>query len=99
MGKFKYTTARLSPVLKYLCQLAGRKEHRHTCNFIEYALLQEIRKFTLPDGEQLIDKAGLLWDEDNIERIKKLEQNYPSLLTYDEKVLLKNWRKENDAGS
>ncbi len=98
-------TLRIEPKLRYLAELAGRKQRRSLTSFIKWAiekglndvLLKEESYSVNPDGggeqyqpEITIAKAAAdLWDVDEADRFIKLALRFPDLLTHEEQVLWK----------
>src|SRR5438309_11403225 len=84
-------TVRLDPKLRYLTELAARKQRRTASSFIEWAIEQALSQVELDDKthDTVTSEAGLLWDTDEAERLVKLGLCYPALLTYDEQLLWK----------
>ena len=90
-------TIRLDPKLRYLTELAARKQRRTVSSFIEWAIENSLHSIVLRESsdynghieENLGDNAETLWDPDEPDRIAKLGLHYPELLTYDEQVLWK----------
>jgi len=84
-------TLRLDPKLRYLTELASRKQRRTVSSFIEWAIEQALSSVELDDKTHttVAQVAGRLWDTDEADRLAKLGIYYPDLLTYDEQVLWK----------
>lgn len=88
---------RLDPKLKYLAEIAARKQRRSLANFIEWSveqslgkvLLVEIEPFGGPQDRTVLDEASKLWDLEPSDRFIKLAENYPDLLTYEEQLIWK----------
>ncbi len=88
---------RLDPKLKYLAEIAARKQRRSLANFIEWALDEALVKVKLVesgdfDGQydrSVRDEASKLWDLEPSGRLIKLAESYPDLLTYEEQVIWK----------
>ena len=88
---------RLDPKLKYLAELAARKQRRSLANFIEWALDEALVKVKLVesgdfDGQydrSVLDEANKLWDLEPSDRLIKLAESYPDLLTYEEQLIWK----------
>lgn len=88
---------RLDPKLKYLAEIAARKQRRSLANFIEWAVEQALGKVMLVEtGEfngqydrSVLAEAGNLWDLEPSDRFLKLAENYPDLLTYEEQLIWK----------
>lgn len=90
--KTKVIGVRLEPRLRYLAELAARKQRRSLNGFIEWAIEQSLDLVRLsPDlqGPTLGDQASVLWDVDEPDRFAKLALCYPEMLTHDEQVLWK----------
>lgn len=88
---------RLDPKLRYLAELAARKQRRSLSSYIEWAIQDNLSRMLLREGSghdndygtSIADAAPALWDVDEAERLAKLALNYPDLLTHDEQVLWK----------
>ncbi|TDI77130.1 MAG: hypothetical protein E2O81_05355 [Betaproteobacteria bacterium] len=81
---------RLDPKLKYLAEIAARKQRRSLANFIEWAIEQGLENVNISrSGNNTLsvtDEAEKLWALDEPERLINLASNYPDLLTYDEQL-------------
>jgi hypothetical protein len=81
---------RLDPKLKYLAEIASRKQRRSLANFVEWAVeraLSEVPLNAMGDSGQAVtvaDKAAQLWGLDEVTRLVNLATLYPDLLTYEE---------------
>jgi uncharacterized protein (DUF1778 family) len=86
-------TLRLDPRLRYLTELAARRQRRTVSSFIEWAIEHALSDVILgEDARGLVNvdlAAFLLWDPHEADRFAKLALYYPELLTYDEEVLWK----------
>jgi hypothetical protein len=88
---------RLDPKLKYLAEVAARKQRRSLANFIEWALEQALGGVSLMDSgdsdgrysRSVLDEASKLWDLEPSDRFIKLATNYPDLLNYEEQLIWK----------
>lgn len=87
---------RLDPKLKYLAEIAARKQRRSLANFVEWAIEQALTRvhlvepmFNNDSGVTVADATARLWALDEPDRLIKLADNYPDLLTYDEQLI---WR-------
>lgn len=88
---------RLDPKLKYLAEIAARKQRRSLANFIEWAIEQALSKAMLVEtgdfngqyDRSVLEEAGKLWDLEPSDRFLKLAENYPDLLTYEEQLIWK----------
>lgn len=93
-------TVRLDAKLRYLAELAARKQRRTLSSFIEWAIDDTLKRLTLgsPDGGEtsltLEQEASRLWDINTAERFARLAVCHPELLTYDEQVV---WKLLNDS--
>jgi hypothetical protein len=92
-------TIRLDPKLRYLAELAARKQRRTVSSFIEWAIESALNKIVVDErydrGMEKIfevtlgDESEALWDTDEADRLAKLGLHHPELLTYGEQVLWK----------
>lgn len=88
---------RLDPKLKYLAEIAARKQRRSLANFIEWAVEQALDNVPLVNAgdfngqhdRSVLDESDTLWDLVPSDRFIKLAQNYPNLLTYEEQLIWK----------
>lgn len=84
---------RLDPKLKYLAEIAARKQRRSLANFMEWAIELGLKNTDLDQDPQysmsVWDKSGALWDVDEADRFVKLAFATPELMTYDEQILWK----------
>ena len=87
---------RFDPKLKYLAEIAARKQRRSLANFVEWAIEQALNSVYLIDpndynnnGETIADSSTKLWALDEPDRLIKLATNYSELLSYDEQLI---WR-------
>jgi predicted transcriptional regulator len=91
-------TVRLDPKLRYLADLAARKQRRTLSSYIEWAIEDSLGRTNLyPVGDTSIaDEASALWDVDEADRFAKLALRHPELLTHEEQV---RWKliRENGA--
>ena len=94
-------TVRLDPRLKYLAELAARRQRRPLSSYIEWAVELSLTKVKPdPDSmsietETFADLASTLWDVDEPDRFAKLALSYPDLLNHDEQRLWKLIRESN----
>lgn len=99
LNRSETVTIRLDPKLRYLTELAARKQRRTVSSFIEWAIERALDSIILRETYEhfhggtaetnLGDEAETLWDTDEPDRIAKLGLHYPELLTHDEQVLWK----------
>mgnify|MGYP001185048685 CR=1 FL=1 len=94
-------TVRLDPKLRYLAELAARKQRRTLSSFIEWAVEDSLHQVMLYQGTgynndesiSFADEAGKLWDVDEAERFARLAITYPDLLTHQDQEI---WKLLND---
>ena len=98
LARSEITTVRLDPKLKYLAELAARKQRRTLSSFIEWAIEDTLGRVELGDGVDgvtVLGQAPFLWDVDEADRFAKLALRFPELLTHDEQVL---WKLVKECG-
>lgn len=93
LSRSEITTVRLDPKLRYLAELAARKQRRTLSSFIEWAIEDSLDRFNLREWDSgnitLFSQAEILWDVDESDRLAKLALNFPELLTHDEQIIWK----------
>lgn len=79
---------RLDPKLRYLADLAARKQRRTLSSYIEWAIEDSLERTQLSPAANvtLADETGALWDVDDADRFAKLALRHPELLTHEEQV-------------
>jgi len=81
---------RFDPKLKYLAEIAARKQKRSLASLIEWFIEQGLENVNISrSGNNTLsvtDEAEKLWALDEPERLINLASNYPDLLTYDEQL-------------
>lgn len=93
-------SVRLDPRLKYLAELAARKQRRPLSGFIEWAVEGELRNVILEEKHDSYgsretisvtdaEATHQLWDVDEADRTVRLALHYPELLTYEEQMVWK----------
>jgi hypothetical protein len=92
--KSEVVTVRLDPQLKYLAELAARRQRRPLSSYIEWAVEESLsRVYPAYDpsasSDTLKDVANALWDVDETDRFVKLALRYPDLLDHEEQRLWK----------
>ena len=98
LARSEITTVRLDPKLKYLAELAARKQRRTLSSFIEWAIEDTLGRIELADGFEgvtFLSQGPHLWDVDEADRFAKLALHFPELLTHDEQVL---WKLVKECG-
>lgn len=88
-------TVRLDPKLRYLAELAARKQRRTLSSYIEWAVEDSLERVNIaydPALNLTLTIAGVshkLWDVEESERFAKLALYYPDLLTHEEQIIWK----------
>lgn len=103
LARSETVTVRLDPKLRYLAELAARKQRRTVSSFIEWAVEHSFGNVDLYQGTgyngdnsvTVEDASASLWDIDECERFVKLAISYPDLLNHDEQV---RWKVLTDSG-
>jgi hypothetical protein len=92
-------SVRLDPKLRYLAELAARRQRRTVSSFIEWAIEASLDKVALvesdgfgPPAVSLGNVSAVLWDVDPADRFVKLALRYPDLLNHEEQRLWKLFR-------
>jgi hypothetical protein len=96
-------TVRLDPKLRYLAELAARKQRRTVSSFIEWAVAKSLESVNVYEGSgyngdqstSFDQAASGLWDVDESERFVKLALQFPELLTHEEQ---ERWKMLLDSG-
>ncbi|WON75155.1 hypothetical protein [Nitrosospira sp. Is2] len=94
LARSETVTVRLDPKLRYLAELAARKQRRTLSSFIEWAIEQSLEKVAIQHpkkGERsnLSQLGDTLWDVGPQERFLKLALKAPELLNYKEERMWK----------
>jgi len=104
LNRSETVTMRLDPKLRYLTELAARRQRRTVSSFIEWAIEHSLESIILREEYDykgssmtttLAQEAQTLWDIDEPDRIAKLALRYPELLTHDEQVIWKLVREHS----
>lgn len=99
LSRSEVTTVRLDPKLRYLAEVASRKQRRTLSSFIEWAIEDSLGRVALKEGPDWLVSVGseaeVLWDVDSADRLVKLALRYPELLTHDEQIL---WKLIRESG-
>lgn len=90
-------SVRIDPKLKYLAELAARKQRRSLSGYIEWMLERSLEQVSLYEGgsdDESVSVADAerlhkLWDVDEADRVIKLALHHPELLTYEEQLIWK----------
>lgn len=91
LSRTETVTVRLDPKLRYLAELAARRQRRTVSSYIEWAIEDSLKHFSLDlnGNGALADEAEALWDVDEADRFVRLAFRHPDLLTHDEQILWK----------
>jgi hypothetical protein len=94
LARSETVTVRLDPKLRYLAELAARKQRRTLSSFIEWAIEQSLDDVPIHDAKKgeltnLTCVSGGLWDVGSAERFLKLALKCPELLNYKEQRMWK----------
>jgi hypothetical protein len=95
-------TVRLDPKLKYLAELAARKQRRPLSSYVEWAIERSLSHVHLDeDFNNTVSVADAerthhLWDLDEADRIVRLAMTYRELLTHEEQMV---WKLIRENGS
>jgi hypothetical protein len=94
LARSETVTVRLDPKLRYLAELAARRQRRTLSSFIEWAIEESLGHVNLGDGDDpyavsVAVAASSLWDVDEPDRFARLALRYPDLLTHEEQILWK----------
>jgi hypothetical protein len=86
---------RMDPKLKYVAELAARKQRRSLAGYVEWAIEEALRKTALSDGSSSTawEESGKLWDLSPARRFVRLASRHRDLLSFDEQKML--WTLEN----
>jgi hypothetical protein len=89
-GRSEVFALRLDPKLKYLADLAARKQRRSIANYIEWAVEQALRQTRLDDDdeESVWTESETLWHVSEIRRFLSLLTYHAELLSYEEQQIL-----------
>jgi hypothetical protein len=83
--------ASLDPKLHYLAVLAARKQRRSLSSFLEWAVKERLNEMW-----KLAAEVDDLWHPNKAERLARLAERYPELLTYQEEVIWKRFSEERE---
>ncbi len=97
LARSETVSVRLDPKLRYLADLAARKQRRPLSSFIEWALETSLNTLFLNDASGKASTIGMmaphLWDVEAADRFAKLALRYPDLLNHTEQILWKMVRE------
>jgi hypothetical protein len=102
LTRSKVVGVRLDPKLRYLAEIAARKQRRTLSSFIEWAIEDSLSRVELYHGSgyngddsiTLEQEVKRLWDVDDAERFARLAILYPELLAVEEQ---ERWKLLSDS--
>ena len=90
LSRSETVTVRLDPKLRYLAELASRKQRRTVSSFIEWAIEDSLSRVIIYENsncsKSIADEASDLWDVDEADRFVNLAFSHSDLMTHDEQV-------------
>jgi uncharacterized protein (DUF1778 family) len=98
LARSETVTVRFDPKLRYLLELAARKQRRTVSSFIEWAVEESLKQVVLREDSHsnngasnlsIADVAAVLWDVDESDRFALLALDYPDMLTHEEQTIWK----------
>jgi len=93
LKRSEVVSIRLDRKLKFVADMAARKQRRTISSFIEWAVEEAVKnvKLNSEDNETItaFDLLERVWDVDEADRFVKLALNHPELLNHEEEVLWK----------
>ena len=105
LARSETVTVRLDPKLRYLAEIAARKQRRTLSSFIEWAVEESLSTVNLveEDGDDedsyrhslsVWSASDCLWDVDEADRFVKLATQFHGLMTYEEQAIWKSINEE-----
>jgi hypothetical protein len=97
-AKSETISVRLNATVRYLVELAARKQRRTLSSYVAWAVEDSLCRVFISEevdprgnsiGKSISEVAMSLWDPEEPERLVRLALQYPELLTYHEQIL---WR-------
>jgi hypothetical protein len=97
LSRSETVTVRFDPKLRYLAELAARKQRRTVSSFIEWAVEEALERVVIEENRnygklvevKLAEAGADLWDVDEPDRFARLALRYPDLLTHEEQIVWK----------
>lgn len=91
LSRSETVSVRLDPKLRYLAELAARRQRRALSSYVEWSIENSLAHVSLDlnGNSSIADEAEALWDVDEADRFAKLALHHPDLLTHEEQVLWK----------
>ena len=89
LSRSEVVTVRFDPKLRYALELGARAHRRTVSSFIEWAVEKALVDVPLQGAasdtkENVLNWLPKLWDVGHAERVWKLFNNFPNLLTFEE---------------
>lgn len=94
LARSETVTVRLDPKLRYLAELAARKQRRTLSSFIEWAVEHALGEVHV-GSRTIAQEASELWDVEEADRFVQLALHHPELLTFEEQQI---WKALNSSG-
>ena len=99
LSRSETVTVRLDPKLRYLAELAARKQRRTLSSFIEWAIEDTLKRIHISehqnDDRTIHDVSQSLWDVDDADRFANLALNFPEWMNHEEQVF---WKLVRETG-
>ncbi|MDR2330278.1 MAG: hypothetical protein LBE58_11805, partial [Comamonas sp.] len=82
LSRSETVTVRLDPKLRYLAELAARRQRRTVSSYVEWAIEDSLKHISLNVNSSgvLAEEAEALWDVDEADRFARLALRHPDLL-------------------
>lgn len=89
LARSETLTVRLDPRLRYLAEIAARKQRRTVSSYVEWAIEKSLDQVQLANSpnSSVAAESLKLWDVNKAERFARLASHYPSLLNHEEQTL------------
>ena len=95
-GKSETISVRLNVKVRYLVELAARKQRRTLSSYVAWAVEDSLSRVFITEevdsggnGKSISEVALSLWDPEGPERLVRLALKYPELLTFPEQLVWK----------
>jgi hypothetical protein len=97
-SKTEILSIRLDPRLRYLAELASRRQRRSISSFVEASIQDSLLRVFITQevdsrgnykGKTISEVAATLWTVNEADRFARLAFRYGDLLTYDEQICWK----------
>lgn len=90
LSRSRTVTVRLDPKLRYIAEIAARKQRRTMSSYIEWAIEYSLKDISINDSAALGKEISLrelsesLWDVEEADRLIRLALHCPGLLNFEE---------------